>query len=385
MADELTLAHNEEAKDVWDAYNAGHPARVPVAIGTSTRYFLFHEGVNPGARISFEAYSEDADIMLEFLLKAAAWRSTHVALYCDDQAGLPDLFHVTVDLQNYSEAAFFGAPVQYREGQVPDTTPILAGDHKNLLFDRGLPDRLTGGIFAHAHRLYAQMQERMTQGFTYLGRPVQLDPFGLGTEGPLTTATGLRGVDLYTDFYEDPQYVHRLLDFVTEGIIERIQAHRRFFELPAHFETWSLPDDSMQLISTELYREFLLPCHQRMKAALTTAERIGVHLCGDSTRHFKTMRDELGAYSFDTGFPVDFTWLRQELGPEVEIRGGPSIMILRHSSPQQVGAEAQRILASGIMGGGRFVLRDGNNLAPGTPLVNLEAMYQAARQWGCYR
>ena len=101
-----------------------------------------------------------------------------------------------------------------------------------------------------------------------------------------------------------------------------------------------------------------------------------MHLCGDASRHFKTLRDELGVYEFETGFPINFTNLRNELGPDVTIHGGPDIMILRDGSVQEVRLETRRILQSGILDGGKFVLREGNNLAPHTPFENLSAMYQ---------
>jgi uroporphyrinogen-III decarboxylase len=93
------------------------------------------------------------------------------------------------------------------------------------------------------------------------------------------------------------------------------------------------------------------------------------------------LRDELGVYEFDTGFPVDFGRLRRELGPEVTIWGGPDVMILKDGTPAQVAEETMRILESGICAGGRFVLREGNNLAPHTPRANLLAMYEAVRTW----
>ena len=41
---------------------------------------------------------------------------------------------------------------------------------------------------------------------------------------------------------------------------------------------------------------------------------------------------------------------------------------------------------SGVLGywrdTGRFVLREGNNMAPGTPIENIEAMYYARRKYG---
>lgn len=370
---------------MWAAYQAGQPIRVPVLMDTDTRFFILeNEDLNPHEKITFADYSEDALLMMDRQLRAAAWRAHHIAPHCDEQAGLPDKFMVTVDMQRYFEAGFFGAPVIYRRGQIPDTRPILDDDRKHLLFDQGLPDPLTGGVFAKAHRFYAIMAERLHGGFTYQGRLVEFAPFGLITDGPLTVATNLRGLELYTDFYEDPEYVRQLLDLIVEATIARVRAHRRFFGLPEVAASWGFADDAVQLLSTAMVREFILPAHRKLKAALTSAERIDIHLCGDATRHFKLLRDELGVYSFDTGFPIDFTWLRQELGPEVEIKGGPRVTLLRDGTPAQITAEVQRILASGIMAGGRFILREANDMAPGTPLANIAAAYEAARAFGGY-
>ena len=374
---------------MWAAYRAGRPLRVPVTLCADTRFFILDDELNPKEQMSFQQYSEDPVAMMDFQLRAAEWRALHIAPYCDDPAGLPEKFAVTVDLQRYFDAAFFGATVEYRHGQVPDSRPILAGGRKNWLFDKGQPDPLTGGIFARAHRFHEAMSKRIKAGFTYLGRPVEFDPTAslsslLTTDGPLTVATNLRGTELYTDFYSDAGYVRQLLDFITEGTIARIRAQRRFFGLPEKSETWGYADDAVQMISTEMLREFVLPVHRKLKEALTRASRISIHLCGNSSRHFKSLRDELDTYSFDTGFPVDFSWLRRELGPEVEILGGPRSTLLHDGTPEQVITETRRILDSGIMEGGRFILREANDLAPGTLLENLAAMYQTARAHGGY-
>ncbi|MGD2039275.1 MAG: uroporphyrinogen decarboxylase family protein [Anaerolineae bacterium] len=57
------------------------------------------------------------------------------------------------------------------------------------------------------------------------------------------------------------------------------------------------------------------------------------------------------------------------------------VYYLQQTTPDEVRAETERILNSGVRDGGRSVLREGNNLAPGTPLANLEAMYTAAQAW----
>jgi len=120
--------HNAEARAVWEAFNAGHPIRPPVMVVTGTQFLIFNDDLNPGEAVTFETYSTDADTMLDFQLRAAAWRAEHIAPYCDDPVGMPpnrEAWLVRVDLQNYDEAAHLGAPVIFLPHQVPDTQPIF--------------------------------------------------------------------------------------------------------------------------------------------------------------------------------------------------------------------------------------------------------------------
>ncbi len=373
--------HNEEAKTVWDAFHAGKPIRPPVYLGTGTQFFMFNDDLNPGEAVTFESYSTDAQTMLDFQLRWQVWRGEKIAPFCDDPIGLPEEFNVKVDLQTYDEPAFFGAPIEFLPHQVPDTKPIFAGDRKNAFLDSGLPDPLKGGWYSKAHQLFDEMSESIRKNPTYMDRPIRMTPFGIWTSGALTLAVALRGMEILTDLYEDPQYVRTLLDYITEGTIQRIRAHMNFFGL-THFEPdMFFADDSIQLISLKMLKEFMLPVYRKLINGVATNEHIKVHLCGDATRHFKTLCDELGVYEFETGFPVDFGKLRRELGPNITIQGGPNIMILLNGTPQAVREETRRILNSGIMEGGRFILREGNNLAPHTPFINMQAMYEEARNF----
>ncbi len=365
--------HNEESRAILEAFRAGQPIRPPVQLGTATQFFIFNDDLNPGEAVTFESYSTEAATMLGFQLRSQAWRVEKIAPYCDDPIGLPDEFLAKVDLQNYDEAAYFGAPVVFLPNQVPDTKPIFDGEHKNAFKDLGLPDPLKGGWYAKAHQIFDEMSERIHRNPTYHGSPIRMAPFGIWTSGPFTLAIALRGGDFLTDLYEDPQYARDLLDYITEGTIQRIRAHMQFFGLSASGQELFFADDSIQLISTKMLREFLVPVYRKLIVGLGSPSRVKVHLCGDATRHFKTLRDEINAREFETGFPVDFGKLRQELGPEVLIHGGPNIMLLLNGTPDAVREETRRILNSGICEGGRFVLREGNNLAPRTPFANLDA------------
>ncbi|MDO8684459.1 MAG: uroporphyrinogen decarboxylase family protein [Armatimonadota bacterium] len=375
--------HNQEVKEVWDAYFAGNPIRVPMFIGINVRYYLLSPWLNP-RKIDFQQYSEAPDLMMDTQLEFLCY--VYHNIHQDAEMGMPKEAwnSVKVDLQNCYDAGWFGCPVRYHDGQVSDTEPILNDDNKRMLFDRGMPDPFRDGIMAKNLQFYERMKER-AKTHTFHGIPIgEVYPAGLGSDGVFTAAANLRGaMEICMDIYEDPDYVHELLDYLTEAIILRIKAWRGLLGEPAP-ESLNFADDSSQLLSCEAYREFVLPRHKRMIKELAGKGPHYVHLCGDAAHLFKIMRDELNVMGFDTGFPIDFAKVRRELGPEVQIKGGPSIHFLTGATPEEVKDEVKRILATGIMEGGKFILREGNNLAPGAPENNIAAMYDAVREFGKY-
>lgn len=397
-------AHNAEVRDLWAAYVGGRPWRVPVIFGTNTRYFLLDEAANPEG-VSFREYVEDPATMLRLQVQFADWSRHNIPQ--DLELGPPsEGWDVRVDFQNYYEAAWLGCPVVYFDGQVPDTLPILHDDDKRAILDRGLPDPYSG-LMAKNWEYYQHMRRRQDEGYAYAGRPIRsVTPCGLGTDGPFTVACNLRGAtEMCLDLLADPGYARDLLDFITEATINRIRAYRTALGEPIVTSRFGIADDSIASLSTATYEELVLPCHKRLMAAFAdpslepapptgplvgpqgvaqVARYNGIHLCGDATRHFALIRRELGAGSFDTGFPVDFGALRQSLGPAVQILGGPHVELLRQGPPDAIRAEVARILSSGVTEGRRFILREGNNLAPRTPLEHLSAMYEAARELGRY-
>lgn len=376
-------AHNAAQAEVWKQYQAGTPTRVPMVLGLSSRYTLLSPEANPEG-LDAEQFFCDPRAMFTHLLRKQYFLRHH--LYCDQEMGLPEQWTVGVDFQNSYEALWFGCPIHFREGQVPDTTPILFDDNKRMLFDQGLPDPFPAtGWMARAWDYYAQFQEwAKTEEFE--GRPIVVGGLpGLGTDGIFTTACALRDpTALMMDFYLDPDYIHELLDFLTEAFIRRIRAYRERLGHPAESPACGMADDSIQMLSPQHYAEFVLPYHKRLVAEFGPTGPNSIHLCGDATRHFRVIRDELKVMSFDTGFPVDFGWLRDELGPEVTIYGGLHVDTLRAGPPEVIRREVKRILSSGIMAGGKFIFREANNLAPYTPPAHVRVMYEAVKEFGRY-
>ena len=379
-------AHNAELKEVWDAYHQEKPTRVPMSLGVGPRYTMEIPEVNPDG-VDFEEYSTNPLAMLKRQLEHQYWVRHHIPQ--DAEMGLPkDGWTVHVDLQNYYEAGWFGCDVEFRRGQVPGSMPILQDDDKKRsLFELGAPDAFLGGIMQRNWEFFDALSSQQEAGYTFKGLPIiNILPTGLGTDGPVTVACNLRGTtEFMTDLLADTEYALELLDYITEATITRIKAYREQLGMPLKTQSWGFADDSIQLISTGVYKELVLSYHRRLVETFSEGGPNSIHLCGDSTHHFPFLSEALNIKSFDTGYPIDFAWVREQVGSKVNINGGPSVPFLQTHTPDEVRAEVRRILTSGVMEGGRFVLREGNNLAPGIPLENLWAMYDTVKEYGVYR
>lgn len=385
MSDQDFRAHNDEARRVWDAYEAGTPIRTPMMLGMSPRIYLSDPTLNTHA-ITYERYHTDAETMIDVQVRFQDyWRHN---LYADHEMGLPDVWTFYVDGGNFSHSAWYGCEVFYSNADSPDTRPILSDDNKNLLFDRGLPEPFSGSN-GRFRDLYEQMSRKLA-GFTYRGVPAdprvavpQANTMGNGI--PFTTACKLRGTgNMCADMVLDPDFARQLLTFITDAMIQAIKTWRRHLGLPIKTDNVMLGDDSIILLSPEMYREFVLPLHRRIYEEFgTPGAKRGIHLCGNAARHLSVLRHELHVDVFDTGFPLDHAALYQDLGEGARVQGGVKVELLRSGTPEQVREETIRIL-SAVKPFRRFVLRDANNLAPRTPPANCRAMYEACREYGAY-
>lgn len=377
-------AHNEEVREVWEAFNSGKPVRPPVILGINPRIWLLNPELNIEG-VTFEQYSEDPDLMAEVQMKSQHYIRHHMLQ--DAEMGLPgDGWTIYPDFQNYYEAAWFGARVEYRAGQVPDAAPFLNDDNKRSIFDRGLPDPCAGPLMEKMWRFYEHMLKHKNS-YSCDGVPAAcVNPSCTGTDGPFTVAACIRGAtEICADIYEDPDYVRQLLSFITEATINRIRTFRQMLGQELKPKAFAFADDSIELLSTSVYAEFVLPFHKMLIEALAGGGPHGIHLCGDVQRHMPLIKSELNVMTWDAGFPMDYSAARRTLGTGFRIHTGPRVSTLLHGSPEDVEMETRRILDSGIAEGGQFIMREANNLCPYTPAENVAAMYRATQKYGRFK
>jgi hypothetical protein len=384
--------HNEEVRSVWQSFHDGHPYRVPLHVGGSiTNYFLNPELNTKG--FMFKQFFEDPDFHIKAQLDYQKWCRFNIL--CDLPMGIPDDFwQVSVDFQNSFEAAWIGCPLIYWDWRVPDTVEYLKNE-PGLLYD--LPDPLDyrHGIMARVIEFYDYMRDRC-KNLEYMGRPVKVyeQIKGERTDGVFTLATKIRGTEeLLVDMMTQEKFYHDLMSYLTRSIISRIRRLKeyRWSKYPDSSDIGCYQeknlvyaDDSVLLLSCEQYKDYVYPYHRMIFDACSDGSPALMHLCGDATRHFAFMKDHLNIGAFDTGFPVDHGRLRRELGPDVIIYGGPTVMLVKDGTDEGIENEVIHICRSGIMQGGKFILTIANNMAPGTPVENVAWLYACAQKHGRY-
>src|SRR5690606_18177673 len=136
----------------------------------------------------------DPEIHLRVALLHNLHARTTLSRFTDGPTELPEVWEVSYNDYNISEAAYFGCPVMEEPDQVPDTQPIFADDaQREAMFDIDIERPLDNPHLKSRLAFLAQM-EKIAQGMTFEGRPVRVMPWALvGTDGPVTVACNLRG------------------------------------------------------------------------------------------------------------------------------------------------------------------------------------------------
>src|SRR4051812_40721398 len=100
--------HNSEVALMWRNFNARKPTRIPIVLGTNSRYFMANPNANRRG-INFRQYTEDPDVMFETQLQFQRW--SRFNLMQDAELGMPRIWTIAPDFQNFYEAGWFGCPV----------------------------------------------------------------------------------------------------------------------------------------------------------------------------------------------------------------------------------------------------------------------------------
>ncbi len=194
--------------------------------------------------------------------------------------------------------------------------------------------------------------------------------------GPVTTAAMLRGVEpLLMDMVLDPEWVHKLLRFLTDA---DIPLYKAIGEAGAHAIVQLEPISSNTILSPEQYEEYAMPYQQELFGVCNEMGMVGVnHICADTALIWEKMVG-VGAPAIQIDFPIDMADCKERVGDKTTIMGNVDpIEYLLYGTPQEVYDKSVEVIKQTANGSG-FVLTPGCDLNPFTPAENIAAHIKAA-------
>jgi MtaA/CmuA family methyltransferase len=276
-----------------------------------------------------------------------------------------DIDYVSAISDPAVEATDCGSPTVFFPDDPPANngqTPLL-GD-KQLLDHLQQPGIKPNGRMANRLAVIAGLKDQIGERKLVEG----------WIEGPCAEAADLRGINnLMLDFYDDPDFVTRLFDFVLAMELEFAAA-----QVAAGAELIGIGDAAASLVGPHIYEHFVWPYEQRMVAGVRQlGARTRLHICGNTRRILAGM-GKLGADVVDLDFLAPLDEGRAALGSSQVLLGNIApVRDLRGGTPASVYA----IMADcHRQAGDRYIVGAGCEVPRDTPDENLRALVGYARE-----
>lgn len=201
---------------------------------------------------------------------------------------------------------------------------------------------------------------------------------------------GLYGLDRFlVDLKRRPEVPCAIMDCFTDLYIANVtrvlEAAEGLLDMVYTYDDVGTQRDL--IMSPAMWREFILPRHLRLNAAIRKASdtvKIMYHSCGAIYPLIGPFVDEMGIDVLNPLQPraagMDLARIKREFGGRLAFHGGVDIQhTLPHGSPQDVVSEVRercRVLGRG----GGFVCASAHYIQADTPLDNILALYTTPRE-----
>lgn len=360
------MLQNRARAEAWMRF--GYADRVGVLIVVNLRYVLWARGV------SHKEFCRDPKTQLYHQLLNAKWGIENVP---DDRCCGPFFgFAPYLGGGGLHAPGAFGAPILFLDDEPPATVPLLKRPEEiDRLEVPGPADNLNGELT----RWYLEMKEAAKDAsLVFNGEefPVQVGIGGI--ESPFTAAVQMVGPAFYEWLYEYPRACHLLLRKIAQAN-QIWEEHCRGLMAtgPAPPVKWSDADAACQ-VSSQMFREFVLTY---LLEDFGEARFRHLHMCGQGNHLLELLRDEVRVTSLDFGYPLDLHRVKEVLGGRMWLQGNVDPILIQNGSREEIIAAATRCLETLAPQGG-FVLSDGANLTPATPLEKAAYLVEAAVAYG---
>ncbi len=347
--------------------------RAPINYCLVPRYFA------PIFELPYLDFFKDAETQYYWLLRFAKYQIENIP--CDACTGPVVTVHPYFD--NVIPPSAYGAEIGWTPNSPPRAIPVIHTVEEMERFPMPAPDaRLRGTTI----EWWLSMKELAAETrLTFNGREgrVEMAPLGQNYLSPHMIAVDLVGTDFYWWMLEYPAACHRFLRRIVQAEFEAEDLVRRIDSRPRG-EMFGLAEDSAQILSPKIFREFCIPYTGAILDRYGDGLRYGrgIHMCGDSTHLHQALVDDLRMTHFDIfGYPVLPEKAAANLGQSCLLWGNLNPMLMKDGTYAEVKQAALDCLKAMAPCGG-FMLGDGANVCPGTPLESFYAVLEAAEEYG---
>jgi uroporphyrinogen decarboxylase len=354
----------------------GTPDRVPVLPAIGYRYLL------PSIGVPFHSYFSDPETMLRSQIQSQKWLMENIRT---------DAYSITgawtgawTDFENTFEAGSLGCAVHFPDDDIPWVGEgwVRREDDLRRLENMDFVHGMLNERQIHYRRAMIGVAERYPVRFQggpvfYPGRNPSLTHT---SDGPFGVAGDLMGqTEIFLAVHEKPQFVAELLRIVTDKLIEYLDFCWEEEGLIERDLSWT--DDLAVGLSAESYRQLVLPEEKRLRFHFSG--RASLHMCGRTDHLLEIFRDELSIDEFQGfGYQVDLEKVARIMGGRVILLGNVNPFVVHQGPPERI-REATRTCLEKLAPLKGYIVQDGANIPPGTPVENINAMMEAAVAYGC--
>jgi MtaA/CmuA family methyltransferase len=262
------------------------------------------------------------------------------------------------------EAADCGALVEFFEN-----SPAALVEEQALLADTKalaklkIPDPLGGGRMHNGVKAISLFKEKLRGEKLIEG----------WVEGPCAQAADLRGINtLMLDFYDHPEFVRDLFEFVVELELRFARA-----QVEAGAGMIGVGDAAASLVGPRIYEEFVWPYEKKLVDGLRAlGVPVRLHICGN-TRFALSGMGRLGCEIVDLDSLSPLAEARSRMGKDQVLLGNINpVTVLRHGTPERVFEE---IAECHRQAGERYIIGAGCEVPRDTPHENVRALAEFAR------
>jgi len=369
--------HNEEVAMVWKAYSEDKPIRVPAGGGIDPYRLIALDD-----RYSYKDYHLNPETMMEVQAQCAELNSR--IIMGDNIVASPEEWPLNLDYWPFSDEAYWGCEIEFADRLQPKVYHLFEDekvDPETIPIPDPFHDNFMSVITNTFHRMRELAASRTFHGKSYSD---QIAAGGMTTTyGIFSTALQLRGINLFLDMYEDPEYVKKLLSKVAEGYAARSKAWSKY--VPGKPWQAIVYDHGIDMISMKHYVEFLVPVYKRIKQMLGSSQYdASIDHCGHGEEVIRYKHKHFGVNSFtnlNASF-INIERLRRDLGDEVYMHIEIHPEIVLNGPVDRIYQTVRETLTPAVKGKGRLSFGHAGNWT--APMEHLQAFYNAVKEYGHY-